>query len=77
MIAFVEADVLSSRGWLSAVYWNVIKGGFKKFDIVGVGPADLDSQGNSASVSEYRTLGSQFAPIRRVSACIFPRPEAI
>jgi hypothetical protein len=77
VIAFVEAHVLSSRGWLRAVDRNAIKGGFKKFDIVGVGSADFDSQRNAASVSEHRPLGSQLAAIGRIFACIFPRPEAI
>jgi len=43
VIAFVQADVLSSRGWLRAVYRNAIESGFKKFYIVGVGAADFDS----------------------------------
>lgn len=76
VIAFVEAHVLAATGWLRSMDRDAIKGGFEKFDVVSVGATDGHSQGNAASVSEYRPLGSQFATIGRIFACIFPHPEA-
>lgn len=43
MIAFVEADVLSSSRRLRTTDGHTVEGGFEKFDIVSVGATDLDS----------------------------------
>lgn len=77
IVAFIEADMLMARGRLRAGDCNAIESGPEQFDVVGVGTADRDSQRNAAGVSEYRTLGSQFATIGRIFASIFPHPEAI
>ena len=53
VIAFVEADVLSSGCWLRAMDGHTVEGGFEKFNIVSVGTADFDSQGNAACVGEH------------------------
>ena len=76
MIAFVEADVLSSSCRLRSMDRNAVEGGFEKFDIVSVGATDLHSQGYAACVSEHRSFGSQLAAIGRIFAGIFPHPEA-
>ena len=76
VVAFVETDVLPPSCWLRAMNWNAVESGFEKFDVVSVGTTDLNSQGNTTCVSEHRSLGSQFAAIGRVFACIFPHPEA-
>ena len=77
VVAFVEAHVLAASGRLGAVDRNAIECGFKKFDVVSVGATDLHSKRNASGVSQHRSLGSQFAAIGRVFACIFPHPEAI
>ncbi len=49
---------------------------FEKFDVVGVGSADGDSQRHTVGVSEHRAFGAQFSAISGILARIFPHPEA-
>ena len=43
VIAFVEADILSSGCRLRTMDRNTVESGFEKFDIVSVGTTDFDS----------------------------------
>lgn len=53
MVTFVQADVLATvwRG-LRPGDRDAVEGRFKKFDIVSIGPADFDSQRDTATVRE-------------------------
>jgi len=51
VVAFVETHMLSPCRWLRAMDWDVVESGFEKFDIVGVGATDRNTQGNAAGVS--------------------------
>lgn len=75
VVTFVKADVLVSvAGWLWAFNWNAVEGRLKKFHVVRVSAADLDTQRYSATISKHRAFGSKLAAIGWVFAGFFPRP---
>jgi hypothetical protein len=78
VVTFVETDVLMPTGSrLRARNRHAVESCLQKLDVMRVGTAHLHTQGDAATVGEYRSLRSQLAAISRVFACIFPRPEAI
>ena len=77
MVTLIQIDVLAANG---RGLWpgdrDAVESRLEKFDVVCIGTADLDSQRDTATVSEDRTLGTQLTAISRIFACIFPHPEA-
>jgi hypothetical protein len=50
IIAFIQANMLMPIGWLRATDGLALEGGFEKFNVVGVGATDRDTQRDAASI---------------------------